>query len=168
MAVIHFDAHTDSAKLQTNDHYDNATQFTHAVNESLIDVEHAIHFGTRAPVNAERDIAYTRGLGYEVIPYEVVRDWGETKVISHLQQRMSGRKVYICFDMDFFDPSVAPGVQTPTPGGAHAAEGLAVIRGLKGLDVVALDINTVAPLHDPSGVTAMLAASVAAELLALL
>jgi agmatinase len=81
---------------------------------------------------------------------------------------MRGKKVYICFDMDFFDPSVAPGVQTPTPGGALAAEGLAMIRGLKGLDVVAWDINTVTPMHDSAGVTATLAASVAAEMLALL
>ncbi len=168
VAVLHFDAHTDTAQLKSNDHYDNATQFTHAVNESLIDVEHAIHVGTRAPVNAEDDIAYTRDLGYEVIPYEVVRDWGESKLITHLQQRVRGKKVYLCFDMDFFDPSVAPGVQTPTPGGALAAEGLALIRGLNGLNVVALDINTVTPMHDSAGVTATLAASVAAEMLALL
>lgn len=168
VAVLHFDAHTDTAQLLSNDHYDNATQFTHAVNETLIEVEHAIHIGTRAPVNAEDDIAYTRKLGYEVIPYEVVRDWGGSKVIGHLQQRMRGKKVYVCFDMDFFDPSVAPGVQTPTPGGALAAEGLELLRGLKGLDVVALDINTVTPLHDPAGVTASLAASVAAEMLALI
>ncbi len=131
-------------------------------------MEHAIHVGTRAPVNADDDIAYTRSLGYEVIPYEVVRDWGEAKLATHLQQRVRGKKVYVCFDMDFFDPSVAPGVQTPTPGGALAVEGLALIRGLKGLNVVALDINTVTPLHDSAGVTAMLAASVAAEMLALL
>jgi agmatinase len=97
-----------------------------------------------------------------------VRDWGEAKLITHLQQRLHGKKVYICFDMDFFDPSVAPGVQTPTPGGALAAEGLALIRGLNGLNVVALDINTVTPMHDSAGVTATLAASVAAEMLALL
>ena len=70
--------------------------------------------------------------------------------------------------MDFFDPSIAPGVATPTPGGAVAAEGLALVRGLKGLDIVAADINTVTPLHDPAGVTASLAASVAAECLALI
>ena len=168
VAVLHFDAHTDTAQLTSNDHYDNATQFTHAVNESLIDVAHAIHVGTRAPVNAEDDIAYTRSLGYEVIPYEVVRDWGEAKLIAHLKQRLNGQKVYLCFDMDFFDPSVAPGVQTPTPGGAHAAEGLALVRGLKELHFVAFDINTVTPMHDPSGVTASLAASVAAEMLTLL
>ncbi len=167
VAVLHFDAHTDSAKLASNDHYDNATQFTHAAHEALVDLTCAIHIGTRAPVNAVNDIAYTRSLGYEVIPYDVVRDWGETKLIAHMHERMRRKKIYVCFDMDFFDPSVAPGVQTPTPGGALAAEGLALIRGLKGLDIVALDINTVTPLHDPAGVTATLAASVAAEMLAL-
>ncbi len=168
VAVLHFDAHTDTAKLASNDHYDNATQFTHAANEGLIDGAHALHIGTRAPVNAAEDIAYTRSLGYEVIPYDTVRDWGEAKLIAHMHERMRGKKVYLCFDMDFFDPSVAPGVQTPTPGGALAAEGLTLIRGLKGLDIVALDINTVTPLHDPAGVTATLAASVAADMLALL
>lgn len=168
VAVLHFDAHTDSAKLVSHDHVDNATQFTHAVNESLIDVHHAIHIGTRAPVNAANDIAYTRSLGYEVIPFDTVREWGETRLINHMHERMRGKKVYLCFDMDVFDPSVAPGVQTPTPGGALAAEGLALVRGLKGLDIVAMDINTLTPLHDPAGVTATLAASIAGEMLALL
>ena len=49
-----------------------------------------------------------------------------------------------------------------------AAEGLALVRGLKGLHFVAFDINTVTPMHDSSGVTASLAASVAAEMLTLL
>ena len=46
--------------------------------------------------------------------------------------------------------------------------GLALVRGLKELDFVAFDINTVTPMHDSSGVTASLAASVAAEMLTLL
>jgi len=89
----------------------------------------------------------------------------ETRLIEHLRKRLSGLKVYLCFDMDFFDPSVAPGVATPTPGGALPAEGLALLRGLRGLDIVAADINTTTPLHDPSGATASLAASVAAQCL---
>jgi len=168
IAVLHFDAHTDAWKLESNDHFDNTTQFTHAANEDLIDVPNAIHVGTRGPVNAQRAIDYARGLGYEVIPYSTVRLWGEERLLEHLHARLAGRKVYLCFDMDFFDPSIAPGVATPTPGGAVAAEGLALVRGLKGLDIVAADINTVTPLHDPAGVSASLAASVAAECLALI
>jgi agmatinase len=167
VAVLHFDAHTDAWKLDSNDHFDNTTQFTHAVNEDLIDVPNTLHVGTRGPVNAQRAIDYARGLGYEVIPYTTVRNWGEERLLAHLHERLAGRKVYLCFDMDFFDPSIAPGVATPTPGGAGAAEGLAFVRGLRGLDIIAADINTVTPVHDPAGVTASLAASVAAECLAL-
>ena len=93
---------------------------------------------------------------------------GQSELLSSIHEIVGTRPVFVCYDMDFFDPSVAPGVQTPTPGGALAAEGLALMRGLNGLNVVALDINTVTPMHDSAGVTATLAASVAAEMLALL
>ena len=97
-----------------------------------------------------------------------MRAWGEAKLLAHLHARLSGRPLYLCFDMDVFDPSVAPGVATPTPGGLLPADGIALLRGLKGLDIVCADINTPTPIHDPSGATAGLAAAVAAECLALL
>jgi len=167
VAVLHFDAHTDAWPLNSNDHFDNTTQFTHGAHENLIDVVNSIHVGTRGPVNAEVAIKYARDLGYEVIPFELMRQWGEDKLTAHLHERLDGRPVYLCFDMDFFDPSVAPGVATPTPGGASAADGIALLRRLKGLDVIAADINTTTPTHDPSGVTAGLAAAVTTECLAL-
>jgi hypothetical protein len=43
-----------------------------------------------------------------------------------------------------------------------------LLRGLAGLDIVAIDINTVSPQHDVSGMTAHLAAYVAFETLLLL
>lgn len=46
------------------------------------------------------------------------------------------------------------------PGGASAHEGLALVDGLTGLDIVAVDVNTVSPPHDPAGTTALLAARV--------
>jgi guanidinobutyrase len=62
--------------------------------------------------------------------------------------------------MDFFDPAYAPGVCAPTPGGASAEDGLAIIDALRGLQTVAVDVNTVSPPHDASGITAMLAVRV--------
>ena len=67
LAVLHLDAHTDAYPLAGNNHYDNATQFTHALNEGLVDVAHAIHIGTRGPVNAMKTILHVRDMGYEVI-----------------------------------------------------------------------------------------------------
>ena len=167
LAALHFDAHTDAWPLRGNDHYDNSNQFTHAVNEGLVDADASIHVGIRGPVNAGRAVDHARGLGYEVIPFEQYREWGAARLLGHLHHRLAGRSVYLCFDMDFFDPGVAPGVATPTPGGALADEGLRLLRGLAGLRFAALDINTTSPLHDPAGATAVLAASVAAECLAL-
>jgi agmatinase len=62
--------------------------------------------------------------------------------------------------MDFFDPSVAPGVCTPTWGGATAREGLAVLDACLGLSIVGANINTVSPPHDVGGMSALLAATV--------
>jgi arginase family enzyme len=70
--------------------------------------------------------------------------------------------------MDSFDPSVAPGVCTPTWGGFTAREGLGLLRGLDGLKIVAVDINTVSPPHDVNGMAAHLAAYVAFETMLLL
>ena len=65
--------------------------------------------------------------------------------------------------MDFFDPSCAPGVFTPTWGGVLAREGLAILQGLAGLDVVATDVNTLSPLYDAADMSAFLAATCVIE-----
>ena len=71
--------------------------------------------------------------------------------------------MYLCWDMDFLDPSCAPGVFTPTWGGVSAREGLAMLQGLAGLDIVATDVNTLSPLHDSSDMSGFLAATCVME-----
>ncbi len=70
--------------------------------------------------------------------------------------------------MDFFDPSAAPGVATPTPGGPTSFEGLEILRACRGLNIVGADVNTVSPDDDPSGITAQLAATIVLELLSII
>jgi len=168
IAVLHFDAHTDAWPLDETGSYSNANQFTFAVNESLIDLEAAIHIGTRGPVNALAAIEYAESLGYEVMPVEQLRQLGCEKLLAYLRQRIGEKPVYVCYDMDFFDPSVAPGVATPTPGGIMPGEGIDLLRGLKDLNIIGIDINTISPLHDSTGATATLAASLLAESLGIL
>lgn len=167
-AVLHFDAHTDAWPTDDLDTYTNANQFTFAASEALLDMESAIHIGTRGPVNAVAAIEYAESLGYEVMPFEQVSQLGRQHLLPYLKQRIGDKPVYICYDMDFFDPSVAPGVATPTPGGAMPLEGIELLRGLKGMNIIGIDINTLSPLHDPSGATASLAASLLAESLGVL
>ena len=106
-------------------------------------------------------LAHTRALGYNVITMRDYMRRGEAAVLAELHAALKGKAVYLSWDMDSFDPSVAPGVCTPTWGGFTAREGLQLLRGLAGLDIVAVDINTVSPPHDVAGMTAHLAAQIA-------
>lgn len=158
LALLHFDAHTDAYDMTG---HNTATTFTRAAEEGLIDVATSIHVGARGPTFMPGVLAHTRALGYEVITFGDWRTRGSHELLAHLHRRLQGRPVYLCFDMDFFDPSCAPGVCSPVWGGALAGEGLALLEGLQGLQFVAFDINTVSPPHDPGGQTAYLAATVA-------
>ena len=88
---------------------------------------------------------------------------GFAEVLTELHEKLKGPPVYLCFDMDVFDPSCAPGVATPNWGGLSAREGIEFLRGLSGLDIIAVDVNTVSPPHDVQNMTAFLAAQVIYE-----
>jgi agmatinase len=69
--------------------------------------------------------------------------------------------VYLTIDMDVFDPSFAPGVSTPAPGGIAPLEFFDLVRKLgEKLDVVGFDVVETCPPHDSSDTTSLLAAKV--------
>jgi agmatinase len=90
---------------------------------------------------------------------------GVAALVERIRAKFTGVPIYLCWDMDVFDPSVSPGVVTPSWGGITAREGLAILRGMRGLEFIAFDINTVSPPHDHLGITGSLAAQVAMECL---
>lgn len=168
IVAVHIDAHTDSYPYEPNDKYTAATQFTHAAEEQLVVASLSYHIGVRGTTYMRGVYDYTRSLGYNVVTMREVFERGPADVLAELHRRLQGRPIYLCFDMDVFDPSCAPGVATPSWGGFTAREGLDFLRGLAGLDIVAVDVNTVSPPHDVQGMTAHLAAYVIYESLILL
>ncbi|HMK68104.1 MAG TPA: arginase family protein, partial [Stellaceae bacterium] len=126
------------------------------------------HIGVRGSTYMQGAYRFTRSLGYNVITMRELFERGPADVLAELHERLQGRPVYLCFDMDVFDPSCAPGVATPSWGGFTSREGLDFLRGLSGLDIVAVDVNTVSPPHDVQGMTAHLGAYVIYECLILL
>ncbi len=166
-AVLHFDAHTDAYDDIYPYHYNNANTFIHAVNEGLVDPARSLHVGMRETSYQGHPgiIGVARDLGYNVITMDEFVRLGVPDLLTRVRELMGDQPVYLCWDMDVFDPSVSPGVVTPSWGGITVREGLAILRGLRGLGFVAYDINTVSPPHDPQGQTASLAAQVAMECL---
>jgi agmatinase len=167
LALLHVDAHTDTYPVTGQERHTTATTFTCATEEGLIDPAATLHIGARGPTFMGGVFEFTRGLGHELIPDRDLRGQGFEAVIAHVHERFKGRKIYLCFDMDVFDPSCAPGVATPTWGGLGAGEGLGLLQAFAGLDFVAFDVNTVSPPHDIGGMTAFLAGCVMLECLAL-
>jgi agmatinase len=157
LVVLHFDSHSDAYDAPG---FTNGNPFVHAA--ELIDVEHSFHIGVRDTSLGGLPGRLSRAseLGYQLLPV------GEIGL--GFVEAVRGRPVYVCWDMDVFDPSVAPGVVTPAWGGLSVREGLGLIRALRGLDLVALDVNALSPPHDTNGQTGALAAHVILEFLLLL
>ena len=169
LALLHFDAHTDTypdedaAPGSNQQRFNPATTFARAAEEGLVDVGHSLHVGARGTIGMSGVFEYTRAKGFELVSGRDMLAMGIEALLAHVRERVAGRPVYLCWDMDFFDPSCAPGVFTPTWGGVSAREGLAILQGLAGLDIVATDVNTLSPLHDVGGMSAFLAATCVME-----
>ncbi|GAA4985142.1 arginase family protein [Nonomuraea thailandensis] len=164
-AVLHFDAHTDAYDGIYPYEYNNANTFVHAVTEGLIDPAESMHVGMRDTSHRGHPgiVGVARDLGYEVVTMDEFTAMGVPALVERIRERFAGVPVYLCWDMDVFDPSAAPGVVTPSWGGITVREGLGVLRGMRGLEFAAFDINTVSPPHDHAGLTGSLAAQVAME-----
>ena len=86
-------------------------------------------------------------------------------VSDRIVERVAGRKAYLTFDIDCLDPAFAPGTGTPVAGGLSSNTALQILRGLKGLDIVGMDIVEVAPAFDHAEITALAGATLGTELL---
>ena len=73
--------------------------------------------------------------------------------------------VYFTIDLDCLDPSAFPGTGTPEAGGVRFTELLQAILLVAKCNVVAADVNELAPMLDPSGVSTATACKVLRELL---
>ena len=162
LVTLHIDSHTDSNPQPETGH-DTGTAFTRAAQESLVDVAHSLHAGIRGTFRMQGSLTHSDQLGYETLLMRDIEKMGIAKLVAHMRERCANRPVYLCFDMDVFDPSCAPGVCAPSWGGLTAREGLAILRGIGGLNIVAVDVNTISPPHDVGGMSALLAANVMLE-----
>jgi len=169
-AILHFDAHTDAYDGIYPYDYNNANTFIHSVTEQLADPTASLHVGMRDTQyrGTAGVIGVARELGYEVITMDEFTSMGVAALVEHIREKFADTPIYLCWDMDVFDPSASPGVVTPSWGGITVREGLSILRGLRGLEFIAFDINTVSPPHDVAGITGSLAAQVAMECLFLL
>ncbi len=167
LALVHFDAHTDTWDNYWGVRYTHGTPFRRACEEGLLDTAHSIQVGLRGSEYAPSDLDDVRQLGFQVLLAQDLLSLSPAEVADTVRRRVDGRRAFFSFDVDFFDPAFAPGTGTPEVGGPTSAYGLQTVRHLTGIDFVGFDVVEVLPAHDVSAITALLAASLAFEFLAL-
>lgn len=158
LSLLHFDAHSDTW-ADTNDRIDHGTMFFWAAKYGLVDPASSIQVGLRT--------ANPDTLGFNIIDAPEVHDIGTAAVVERIRAVLGDRPVYLTFDIDCLDPSVAPGTGTPVCGGLNSHQALSILRGLAGINVIGMDVVEVAPQYDVGEITSLAAAHIAMEMLGL-
>ena len=158
LTLVHFDAHTDTWPSSGNG-VNHGTMFHQAALEGLVRPETSSQIGIRT-VNEDT-------LGFRVITASEVHRKSGREIAEEVRARAGESPVYITFDIDCLDPAYAPGTGTPVPGGLSSFQALDIIRELRGINVVGMDVVEVAPAYDHAEITALAAAQIAIELLCL-
>ena len=166
VALVHVDAHADTNDSMFGEAITHGTIFRRAIEEQLVDPTHMFQIGLRATGYAAEDFDWARERGVRVVQAEECWYKSLAPLMAEIRESIGpDMPVYLSFDIDGLDPSVAPGTGTPEPGGLSASQGLEIIRGLYGLNLVGCDLVEVSPTYDPSGNTALLAANLIFEML---
>ncbi len=150
LAVVQVDAHTDLREEYDGQSVSHAT-VTRRILDSLAP-HNIVQLGIRAGTREEFAVAARlRHSGPRLDLPEPVWAW--------LEQR----PVYVTIDIDAVDPADAPGTGNPEPVGIPARDLLIFVRRLGLLRIVGVDVVEVSPPYDPSGRTAVLAATIVRE-----
>jgi guanidinobutyrase len=168
VALVHIDAHADINDRMFGEPIAHGTTFRRAFDEGLIRPDLTFQIGLRGTGYSPDDFNWSRNHGFTVVPADDC--WGKhlTPLIESIRAKIGNHKTYVSFDIDALSPAIAPGTGTPEIGGLTDWQGLQLIRGCRGLDIVGCDVVEVSPPYDTSGNTALVAANLAFELLCVL
>ena len=122
----------------------------------------------RGPLYDAADLGAAREMGFDVIPDAELRSVGPSGFGARVRERVGEGPAVLGFDVDVVDPAFAPGTGTPEVGGLSSREAISFVRSLAGVRFSGFDVVEVSPPYDgPGQATALLAANVAWEFLAL-
>lgn len=166
MAVIHVDAHADTNDSMFGEKECHGTIFRRAIEEGLILPEKMTQIGQRATGYSAKDFDWAREQGVRVEQAENCWMKSLAPLMDEVRASIGNETpTYLSFDIDGLDPSVAPGTGTPEPAGLMASQGIEIIRGLAGTNLIGADLVEVSPAYDTTGNTSLLAANLIFEML---
>jgi agmatinase len=142
VGVVQFDAHADLRDEYEGTPYSHASVMRRVVEDGVSTLGVGIRSLSRpeAELVRERDLAVV--WGHELAHDQEAAAARFARGLAALPER-----VYLTFDIDYFDPALVPSTGTPEPGGGLWHSTLALLRQLfRTKQVVAMDLVELAPL----------------------
>jgi agmatinase len=167
LALVHFDAHVDTWPESFGQRFGHGSPFYHAIAEGLIDPCHTVQIGIRSPMQ-KAVYDWTVGKGVTILFADDIHEQGPRPAAERIRSVIGERPAYLSFDVDALDPAFAPGTGTPEIGGLSSWQAQSILRRLAGLSFCGMDVVEVSPPYDHAEITALAAATIAWEYLALL
>jgi len=168
IALVLLDAHADTWDSYYGERYFHGTPFRRALEEGLLAPERSVMAGMRGPLYSAAAIGEAREMGFDIVAGDELRAMDPADYAHRVRTRVGEAPAFLSFDIDVIDPAFAPATGTPEVAGLLPHEALRLIRSLAGMRFSGFDVVEVAPPYDgPGQVTALMAAAIAYEFLAL-
>lgn len=168
VGLIHVDAHADVNDTMFGERIAHGTPFRRAVEDGAVDPKRAVQIGLRGTGYAPDDFDWQKDRGFRIVPAEACWHRSLAPLMEEVRGQIGAGPVYLSFDIDSLDPSIAPGTGTPEIAGLTTPQALEIIRGCRGLDLVGCDLVEVSPPYDQAGTTALIGANLLYEMLCVL
>jgi len=157
LALLQFDAHSDTWEDDSQDRIDHGTMFRRAINDGVIVADRSVQVGIRT-TNPDT-------MGVNILDAPLVNQSSPNEIANRITDIIGDRACYLTFDIDCLDPAYAPGTGTPVSGGLSTAHAMDILRALSGsLNLKGMDVVEVSPPYDHAGITAIAGAHIAVEL----
>ncbi|MBX6423852.1 agmatinase [Thermosulfurimonas sp. F29] len=138
--ILQIDAHPDLRDTYQGSPFSHACVMRRALELGL----EVVAVGVRTASREEYEFI-RRGRGYRVFwAREVRKDFAS--FLSRLEECLHEVPLYVTIDLDGLDPSEAPGVGTPEPGGLRWEELMEILRRVSRARVLGFDLVELLPL----------------------
>tara|TARA_Y100000590_G_scaffold452602_1_gene596062 strand:+ start:1094 stop:2071 length:978 start_codon:yes stop_codon:yes gene_type:complete len=172
--LIQFDAHTDT--YENLDHFMGSKKSaahwaSYLVRQGNVDASCSTQIGIRGNPRTLDWLKPSYDLGYQVITMNDFKEKGHKTCSKMILDKLDNKPIYITFDLDCLDPTIAPAVANIEPSfkGFSIDEAIKLLHSLKGKNIIGGDVVCLMPTKDqPNNITAMVAASIMFEIICLI
>ena len=174
VSFLHLDAHTDV--FTKVDHFLGAEKSAahwgaYLADQGKVDPHRSMQIGLRGHPRTLDWLQPSYDYGYNVVTMAEYRKRGAEEVIAQIRDVLEDRPVYITFDLDCLDPSVAPAVANLEAGekGFDIDEAVELVRSVRGLNIIGGDVVCMMPTKDsPNNITALTGGAVMFEMISMI